>query len=429
MKKLLSSILVLVLLLSGCGNTGNTNENSILVWVQTAEGTDEGNAYQDAVDRYNSENPDLTPAKIEYIPRDSSGGGYEDKINAAISSGDLPDIIAVDGPNLSSYVSSNIVVPITDYISEEKISDYTSSLIEGTTINNELYALGGFDTSVITFYNEDYVDSNLMSDDVNNPNTWKDILDVCDSLEKEQADNPDWVCIDYNFSSDEWAPYSLLPVFWSESVDIISEDGLTVDGYFNSKESAAVFEKIGTLVDKGYVSTTSTGDIQRFSQGNSAFRVDGAWNISYYDEFPELNWSTSYYPVTENWSNEPYVANGSWVFAVTANSLNPENAATLVNYLSDGKTGLKMYEGTQQIPTSLSTQEQISGNAGHDFNVAMNQLTNQSRPRPATPAYPILSKQFGLSVDQVVNTDSSPQDILDQNIQPIEADLEREKNE
>ena len=45
---------------------------------------------------------------IEFIPRNESGGGYSDKINAGVMSGDLPDIITVDGPNISAYVSNKI---------------------------------------------------------------------------------------------------------------------------------------------------------------------------------------------------------------------------------------------------------------------------------------------------------------------------------
>lgn len=427
MKKLISLVLLSIFLLTGCGSSENSD--MIQVWVQVAEGTDEALVYKDAVDRYNAENPDSTQAYIEYIPRDASGGGYEDKINAAISSGDLPDVIAIDGPNLSSYVKSDLIVPLTG-IEQEKLDDVVDGAIQANTIDDQLYALGAKDDTVMLYYNEDLVDSSLLSTDVENPSTWEDVFEICDQLSASQADNPDWVCIDYNLSFDEWAAYSLLPIFESNGVDLISEDGLVADGYFNSQAVADTFADIKAAFDNGYLSTASTGELQRFTQGNSAFRLDGSWQIPYYDEeFSDLNYGTTLFPVTKNWDGEPYVMNASWVFSVSSSSQYPEEAAQVVSYMTDATAGVKMYDALNSIPNSKSAQEEISSKVTEEYNLAMQQVSANAKSRPQTPSYPVFSKQFALSLDQVINTDSSPIDILNQNIVPLNSDLMRFANE
>ena len=57
---------------------------------------------------------------IEFVPRNESGGGYSDKVNASVISGGLPDVITVDGPNISVYAANNIIQPLSNLSEEEK---------------------------------------------------------------------------------------------------------------------------------------------------------------------------------------------------------------------------------------------------------------------------------------------------------------------
>ena len=57
---------------------------------------------------------------IEFVPRNESGGVYSDKVNASVISGGLPDVITVDGPNISVYAANNIIQPLSNLSEEEK---------------------------------------------------------------------------------------------------------------------------------------------------------------------------------------------------------------------------------------------------------------------------------------------------------------------
>ncbi len=46
---------------------------------------------------------------------------YEDKVNAAITSKDLPDILYVDGPTVSVYAANDIIIPLDDMFAKEDL--------------------------------------------------------------------------------------------------------------------------------------------------------------------------------------------------------------------------------------------------------------------------------------------------------------------
>lgn len=99
------SILASAVPLTGCSKTVkpgdvkgyDEGEQYISMWVHTIEDTPEGEAYKASVERFNEKYDGTYFADIEFIPRNDSGGGYSDKINASVMSGDLPDVITVDG--------------------------------------------------------------------------------------------------------------------------------------------------------------------------------------------------------------------------------------------------------------------------------------------------------------------------------------------
>lgn len=89
--------------LIGCGKSASKssqgNDKAVTFWVNCSDETPEGKAWDKIGDKFNAENGKGYQVKIEYIPRSGSGGGYEDKVNAAITTNTLPDIISLDGPN------------------------------------------------------------------------------------------------------------------------------------------------------------------------------------------------------------------------------------------------------------------------------------------------------------------------------------------
>ena len=106
-----------VSVLGGCGGSksggGRTNSDGtkvVTIWSPTDEPAIE-EWWAEKINAFNEEHKGAIQLKREAIVRADSYA-YEDKINAAVTSNDLPDILYVDGPNISNYAADGIIVPI-----------------------------------------------------------------------------------------------------------------------------------------------------------------------------------------------------------------------------------------------------------------------------------------------------------------------------
>lgn len=116
--------------LTGCGDKQpqpgevkgyDKGEEYLSIWVHSIEDTEEGQCYRKSVDAFNKKYDGKYFADIEFIPRNDSGGGYSDKINASVMSGDLPDVLTVDGPNIAAYAENGIIQPLAKLTDEERV--------------------------------------------------------------------------------------------------------------------------------------------------------------------------------------------------------------------------------------------------------------------------------------------------------------------
>mgnify|MGYP000932674664 FL=1 len=103
------------------------------------------------IDQWNKEHPDIQ-VKREAIDR-SDSYAYENKITTAMTSGDLPDILFVDGPTISYYAENQTIIPIDDVWTEEDKKDFVASTVQQDSYNGHMYAMGPTESSVALYYN------------------------------------------------------------------------------------------------------------------------------------------------------------------------------------------------------------------------------------------------------------------------------------
>ena len=104
---------------------------------------------------WNEANPNIQVSR-EAIDR-SDSYAYDNKIATAVTSNDLPDIFYVDGPQVSYYAANGISIPLSDYFTEDDLSDFVPSSIAQNTYDGQLYAIGATESSVAFYYNKDYL--------------------------------------------------------------------------------------------------------------------------------------------------------------------------------------------------------------------------------------------------------------------------------
>lgn len=225
-KVLSSALLASSLLLSGCSSKKvepgskpgyDEGEEYLSMWVHVIEDTDEGRAYRQSVNEFNEKYDGQYFADVEFVPRNDSGGGYSDKINASVMSGDLPDVLTVDGPNVAAYAANGIIQPLSE-LSEEETSIYLPSILDQGTYDGKLYALGAMESSVGMYYNKDILEkAGVEVPDGDHPWTFSEFLDVLEKV-KPITDELNGYPLAMSFPVGETTIYYYAPFFWSNGV-------------------------------------------------------------------------------------------------------------------------------------------------------------------------------------------------------------------
>lgn len=402
----------------------DNGEQYLSIWVHSIEDTDEGRCYREAVETFNEAYNGKYFADIEFIPRNDSGGGYSDKINASVMSGDLPDVLTVDGPNIAAYAENGIIQPLAKLSKEEK-GIYLDSIIEQGTYNNNLYALGAMESSVGLYYNKDILEeAGIEVPDADHPWTFTEFLEIAEKIKPVLEEKNGYV-FDMTFPVGEATIYYYAPFFWSNGGELVDESGLKVDGVFNADSNVETVEYFKTLLDKGYMSKVPIDHL--FESGRAAFKFDGAWEVNtIYTSYPDVNLGVAPYIVGEQWSGERYTPTGSWAFAASSKTENIEGATELVKWMSGVESGKRLWEKTKSFPSTYEAYEAIDAFAtDENYKALYYQLSTYGHPRPKTPAYPQVSTSFQQVLENSVLSGEDPQAQLDKSVERINAKLKR----
>ena len=399
-------------------------EEYLSIWVHSIEDTEEGQAYKESVETFNEAYDGQYFADIEFVPRNDSGGGYSDKVNASVMAGGLPDVLTVDGPNISAYAANGIIQPLAD-LTEEEESEYLPSIIEQGTVNDDLYALGVMESSVGFYYNKDIIEeAGIEIPDADHPWTWSEFLDILEEL-KPIMDEKGGYPLDMTFPVGETSIYYYAPFVWSGGGELVSDDGLTVDGYFNSDQTKAAMEYFRTIVENGYMSQAPIDNL--FESGRAAFKFDGAWEVNtIYTSYPDINLGVAPYIVSDNWDGETYTPTGSWAFAASSETKDIEGATELVKWMSGVDSGIRIWNMTKNFPSTYEAFENIDVfQTDENYSALYNQLSTYGHPRPKTPVYPQVSTSFQEVLESVALNGKDVDQELDKAVERIDQKLER----
>lgn len=336
----------------------------------------------------------------------------------------MPDVITVDGPNVSAYAANGIIQPLAELTEEEK-GVYLDSIIEQGTVDGKLYALGAMESSVGLYYNKDILaEAGIEVPDKDHPWTLTEFSEILEKLKPIMAEKNGYA-LDMTFPVGESSIYYFAPFIWSNGGDLVSEDGLTVDGFFNSAENAETFSYFKSLVDNKYMSATPIDNL--FESGRAAFKFDGAWEVNtIYTSYEDINLGVAPYVVGDDWNGERYTPTGSWAFAATSETENLEGATELVKWMSGVESGVLLYENTKSLPSTYAAYEQITTfETDENYKALYEQLRDYGHPRPKTPVYPQVSTCFQQVLEDVALSGKDVNDEMDKSVERINAKLER----
>lgn len=398
------------------GSAGTDGAKLITIWSPTDEPAIE-EWWVQKIAEFNEANKGVIEVKREAIVRADSYA-YEDKINAAVTSNDLPDILYVDGPNISNYAANGIIVPIDEYFSDEDLNDFVDSIKVQGTYDGKLYALGATESSVALFYNKGMTDAAgiTMPNKLEDALTWSEFEEIAAKLTQG-----DVVGTNIIMDQGEGLPY-VLEQFWiSNGTDFVSADGSTAEGYVNSDKGIEAANFLNGLIQNGYANVDPIQ--QEFHNGKCATMLGGSWEVATLEtQFPDLNWGVTYFPVADNGGINTSPT-GDWAACITM-SADAEAAGKVLSFLMNEENVTTYAQAIAKLPTRASSYETLTEYDEYPRSLFKEQSMNTGHPRPRTPSYTVLSPGFSEAMMNIF-TGADVKESLDQLAADTDADFQR----
>ncbi len=372
----------------------------ITVWHHGGRGDGERGTIEKFIAEWNAANPDRQ-AVLELLPE----GSYTEQVQAAALAGDLPDLLDFDGPNYANYVWSGYLAPLNDLVAAETIANVSPSIIAQGTYpgDGKLYSLGQNDSGLSLWGRKSLLTSAGVRIPTGPADAWTG-AEFEEAMDKLQAlDGIEYALdVKLNYGKGEWFTYGFSPIVQSYGGDLINRSSWRASGTLDGAASVAAMTAFQSWVKDGHVAPASTGDDSFYGQKTSALAFVGHWmwgahSKAFGDDLVLL-------PMP-NFGGTHATGNGSWTWGVTKSAKNPEAAADLLEFLL-GDERAKVWADANGAPpatTSGAAQSDLFGTGGA-LNVYTQQLASGSAvPRPAHPAYPVITASFAQAVADIVD--------------------------
>ena len=348
----------------------------------------------------------------------SNSYAYEDKINSAITSHDLPDILMLDGPNVASYAANGIIIPLDSYVAQEDKDDLVASSLEQNTYNGSLYAMSNTESSVALFYNKDMVEAAQIQvpDKLEDAWTWSEFYEAAKKLTTDSVAGTNII-----MDKGEGIPY-VMEQFWiSNGTDFTNPEGSKADGYLNSEKGIEAADFLNSLIQDGLANIEPIP--KEFHNGKAATALTGCWEVkTLYNEYPDLNWGVTYFPVADD--GTPSSPTGDWTMTITVDSQDPEAAAAALNFLTSKENAASYADAQGKPPARKSSYDVLSQYDEMPMAIFKEQLLNTGHARPRTPSYTVLSPQISEAMMNIF-TGADVRESLDKAAEAFDKDFEK----
>ena len=291
-------------LLMACGNGGTADQTSATTSASESGTTAENatavdgdvnltfmiwdgiqqDGMQQMVDKFEEENPNIH-VEIQLTPWDQ----YWTKLDAAATGGDLPDVFWMHPEHVYTYARGGMLMNVSEKLGNSSLNmeNYPANVVEGFTVDGNVYAVPKDYSTFALAYNKDIFDAAGVAypDDTWDWNTLKDAAEKL----TDKSKNIYGLAVQYNTND---AAYHYI---WQNEGDIINADG--TKSMWDDPNTIEAVDYLVDFIEKGYSPTmedfANTTSDQYFESGNVAMKVAGSWMTTEYDAVDGLNYDVA----------------------------------------------------------------------------------------------------------------------------------------
>lgn len=314
---------------------------------------------QKIIDLYSEQNPGVT-----IDGQFSEFNDYWQKLATAAAGHSMPDIVQMDYKYLNQYVTNGLLVDLTPYIEDGTINtaDCNQDVLNSGSVNGGLYALCNGINSPALLYNKTLLDENGIT--VKDNMTLDEFIDVCKEVYEKTGYKTN-LCYNQN---EQWIEY-----FLRADDIVLYEDGkLGGDSYEPYSDFFKLYEdglKDGYVIDPSVFAERSIGSVEQdpLVYGSSpetmswcafAYSNQLTATVSAAPEGTEIGLTT--WPSADPKKSD--YLKPSQFFAISTDSKNPEEAAKILNFITNDVDCNNILLGERGIPLSSKTAEAIAPN-------------------------------------------------------------------
>jgi multiple sugar transport system substrate-binding protein len=254
------------------GSTGNAQENTIVLNYWRYFGGGDGFAMEELVKEFNNQHDN-----IQINEQQNPVEGYIDKLYAAASGGNMPDIVAMFGGY--GRVMQPLTEPLDPYISDETRNAYFDVTWEKSEIDGEHRFLPIDFHGRVLYFNRDILSQ--VGADQPPAKDWKGFVDLCNTIQSETDAQP--------FAIDPTGrTVNTVTLFYmhyrQQGNEPFMEDGASTVAFDN--EQAYEVARTWQDIHNGQYSwdplpvDTSGARLDKFRRGELAMMIGGNWDVN-----------------------------------------------------------------------------------------------------------------------------------------------------
>ena len=387
---------------------------TLAVWAHAGQAS-ERKVVEQQIRTFNDLHTDVQ-VQLTFIPERT----YNAQVQAAAIAGDLPDLLEFDVPYLYNYAWQGHLQPLQGLLPGPLLDDLLPSILEQGKYQGQLYGVGTFDSGLALYARR----SRLQMVDARIPThpqqAWT-IDEFEQVLGRLSVTDDDGSVLDLKLNyPDEWFTYAFSPMLQSAGAGLVERNEYQhSDGVINNNQAVRAMQHVQGWLMCGWVDANV--DDAAFVSGRVALSLAGHWE---YQRYANAFGDDLLLLPLPDFGQGSRTGQGSWVWGISRNSQHAQQAAELMKFLLQDDQVMAMTQANGAVPATnsaiaLSNLYQQDG----PLHLFVQQLREGfSVPRPATPAYPVISASFRQAFADIRNG-SSVQEALDEAARMIDNDI------
>jgi multiple sugar transport system substrate-binding protein len=363
------------------------------------------------VKQFNAQNNGI---KVEY--REIQFDDVVSEAMRAYSTGQAPDIIAIDNPNHAMFAAHGAFLDLTDFIGKSSVvkpDNYFPGPLKSVTWKGKYYGIPKATNTIALYYNKDMFKAAGL-DPNKPPQTWDELI-----ADAKKLNDPSKNIYGLTFSAkaNEEGTFQFLP--WAQMAGA-TYDNINTDG---AVKALTVWKEImddklasPDTLTRGQWDSTAT-----FNAGNAAMAISGPWELDRMVKDAKFDWGVALLPVPQEGA-ERSSAMGDFNWAIFSSSKHPQEAFKVLEYFASQDD--KMFQNFGQLPARSDIAIPPTGQPLKD--AALKTFIEQlkyAKPRGPHPEWPKISKAIQDAIQAALTGQMSPKDALDQAAEKIKAVL------